>query len=210
MIYAIIEIIVYLLIAAVLGFLLGWWLRDRRVDSDIDQARRLQKQTDDEQLDVLRHSLEKCEIRCELLEQAGQNDDYDVEPEDLRDDENADEDEDGNGDDSGAEELEIDADNLENEQEQAVKDVRQLAQKLAGAESAADDDLKKIYGIGPKFEELLKGMGITGYQQIAQLKSDDIATIAAALGAFPDRIERDNWSDGAAEAYREKYGKDIT
>ena len=87
--------------------------------------------------------------------------------------------------------------------------LRQIAQRTAGDEPADDDDLKKIHGIGPVLEKLLKSMGMTSFKQIANLKPEDIEVVAVALEGSRDRIKRDDWMSGAAKAYRDKYGKDL-
>jgi predicted flap endonuclease-1-like 5' DNA nuclease len=84
--------------------------------------------------------------------------------------------------------------------------VEEIAQRTAGSESVPDDDLKRIYGVGPKIEGLLKEMGITSFRQIAGFADTDIDAVAAALGSFPDRIRRDDWMSGAAAAHEKKYG----
>ena len=55
------------------------------------------------------------------------------------------------------------------------------------------DDLKLINGVGPVFEKMLNEHGIYQFDQIAKFSSEDVAWMATQLGAFPDRIERDDW-----------------
>ena len=55
------------------------------------------------------------------------------------------------------------------------------------------DDLKKIKGVGPKFEGLLNSFGIYQYAQMAAFSAKDVEWLAAELGSFPDRIDRDEW-----------------
>ena len=55
------------------------------------------------------------------------------------------------------------------------------------------DDLKKIKGVGPKFEGLLNSFGIYQYAQLAAFSAKDVEWLAAELGSFPDRIDRDEW-----------------
>jgi NADH-quinone oxidoreductase subunit E len=88
--------------------------------------------------------------------------------------------------------------------EEAIAKVAEIAARTAGDTPRADDDLKKVRGIGPKTEQLLKEMGITSYRQIAGLRDDDIVYLAAAVDAFPGRIRKD-WIGSAAAAYRKKY-----
>ncbi|SMD06046.1 hypothetical protein [Rhizobium sp. RU36D] len=54
------------------------------------------------------------------------------------------------------------------------------------------DDLKRISGIGPKVEQVLNGMGVTRFADIAAWTVDDIAKFDTELG-FSGRIERDDW-----------------
>jgi predicted flap endonuclease-1-like 5' DNA nuclease len=55
------------------------------------------------------------------------------------------------------------------------------------------DDLKRIKGVGPKLEALLKSLGVTRYAQIAAWDDAEIERIDARLGAFQGRIRRDDW-----------------
>lgn len=60
------------------------------------------------------------------------------------------------------------------------------------------DDLKAITGIGPKLEQVLNGMGIWTYAQIAGWDGAETAWLDDALG-FPGRIGRDDWIGQAAK-----------
>ena len=63
-----------------------------------------------------------------------------------------------------------------------------------GATDGAPDDLKKIKGIGPKFEKDLNAKGIYYYRQIGAWKAADIKLVEAdARSRFPGRIKRDEW-----------------
>ena len=81
----------------------------------------------------------------------------------------------------------------------------EIAARTAGGQEPADDDLKKIHGVGPKLEQTLKELGITSYLQVANLTPEDIETVTLALDAFPGRIERDDWVGSADALYREHY-----
>mgnify|MGYP001156495968 CR=1 FL=1 len=61
-----------------------------------------------------------------------------------------------------------------------------------GKVSAKDDDLKRIDGIGPKAEQMLKARGITRFTDIAGWSKADVARIDSELG-LGGRIERDDW-----------------
>jgi predicted flap endonuclease-1-like 5' DNA nuclease len=90
--------------------------------------------------------------------------------------------------------------------DEAVAAMAAIASRTAGGGPRVDDDLKKIHGVGPKLERLLKRMGITSFAQVARFEAGDIATVTAALDAFPGRIERDDWMASAAEEHEKKYG----
>ncbi len=61
------------------------------------------------------------------------------------------------------------------------------------------DDLKVIRGIGPRMEELLTTLGITSWEQLAELDAAGVSRVDDALSEFPGRIERDQWVDQARE-----------
>lgn len=75
---------------------------------------------------------------------------------------------------------------------------RELEQARACA-VAPPDDLKRIAGIGPKFERALHALGVTSFAQIADWTPGDVAGIALTLGIPPRRIERDCWVERARE-----------
>jgi NADH-quinone oxidoreductase subunit E len=58
-------------------------------------------------------------------------------------------------------------------------------------------DLKAISGIGPKLEQVLNGLGIWTYGQIAVWTPEEIAWVDDYL-SFKGRIGRDNWLGQAA------------
>ena len=68
-----------------------------------------------------------------------------------------------------------------------------------GPTDGEPDDLKKIKGIGPKFEGDLNSKGIYYYRQIAAWKAADIAMVEGVIDSFAGRIERDEWVKQAAE-----------
>ena len=70
-----------------------------------------------------------------------------------------------------------------------------------------DDDLKKIYGIGPVFADTLNKLGTRTFIQIARWKPEDIAKIAKKLDTDPERIKRENWIADAKKQHYRKYGE---
>lgn len=55
------------------------------------------------------------------------------------------------------------------------------------------DDLKMIKGVGPKLEALCNRLGFYHFDQIAGWTSDEIAWVDANLEGFKGRVSRDGW-----------------
>ena len=95
--------------------------------------------------------------------------------------------------------------------EEALETIRlaAVAEVTDRFEASADvmpDDLKRIHGVGPALERLLRAMNITTFRQIADFTDDDVELVSAALGrAFPGRITRDDWIGGARALLAEDY-----
>jgi predicted flap endonuclease-1-like 5' DNA nuclease len=69
------------------------------------------------------------------------------------------------------------------------------------------DDLKRIWGVGPALERLLHKQGIYYFRQIASWTKEDIQVIDSKLDTFKGRILRDNWIKGAKDEHFRKYGE---
>ena len=66
--------------------------------------------------------------------------------------------------------------------------------ELSGARAEVGvDQLRRIKGIGPKFEQALHAAGVRSYAQIAAWSDAEVIDIAAKIGARADRIARDAW-----------------
>ena len=94
----------------------------------------------------------------------------------------------------------------------AEKAPKAKAAKLAPT-SSIPDNLELIKGLGPKVNNLLNGLGVTSFAQVANWTDADVADIDAQLGAFAGRITRDNWIDqaqllaaGDISGFEQKYG----
>lgn len=79
----------------------------------------------------------------------------------------------------------------------AKREPSRAVEPARGIATPADDDLKRIRGIGPKLEKRLHEAGIVRFAQLAALRPDEIAALEARL-AFPGRIARDRWIEQAA------------
>ena len=77
------------------------------------------------------------------------------------------------------------------------------ARKATRARVAKTDDLKVISGVGPKLEQVLNGMGVTRYADIAAWSASDVARIEAELG-LDGRIARDGWVEQASKGAGER------
>lgn len=64
---------------------------------------------------------------------------------------------------------------------------------LSAAREGGPDDLKMIKGIGPKLEQMLHGMGIYHFDQIAKWTDRELAWVDANLEGFKGRASRDEW-----------------
>jgi NADH-quinone oxidoreductase subunit E len=69
---------------------------------------------------------------------------------------------------------------------------RPSAMPAAMPKPAQPDDLKAISGVGPKLEQVLNGLGIWTYGQVAALTPAEIDWIEDYL-SFKGRISRDDW-----------------
>jgi predicted flap endonuclease-1-like 5' DNA nuclease len=95
-------------------------------------------------------------------------------------------------------------------------EIARLRARLQAGESApspikskpnSKDDLKRILGIGPVLERMLHKEGVMTFKQIARWNEADVNAIAGKLGAFSNRIVRDNWVAQAKAYHLDKYGE---
>jgi len=61
------------------------------------------------------------------------------------------------------------------------------------------DDLKLIYGVGPKLEEMLHKLGVYHYDQIAGWNEMNLRWIDQHLGSFRGRAFRDKWIEQSSK-----------
>jgi len=87
--------------------------------------------------------------------------------------------------------------------EQKIQPARQPAEAAAMEEAKPElmtsprgdkaDDLKLIWGVGPKLEKMLNDMGIWHFDQIAAWAARELAWVDARLEGFKGRASRDDW-----------------
>ncbi|WP_167524503.1 MULTISPECIES: proton-conducting membrane transporter [unclassified Mesorhizobium] len=78
----------------------------------------------------------------------------------------------------------------------APKAAAKKAAPASGKAAAKADNLRRLIGIGPVNEKLLKGQGVTSYAQIAAWTDADVKRIEEVLN-FDGRIAREKWIEQA-------------
>ena len=85
--------------------------------------------------------------------------------------------------------------------------------ELPGA-SDPPDDLQMLKGVGPKLAQKLNQNGITRFEQIASLNANEVAILDAKLGPFKGRLERDRVIEQASylargdrDGFEARFGK---
>ncbi|RWD67113.1 MAG: proton-conducting membrane transporter [Mesorhizobium sp.] len=78
----------------------------------------------------------------------------------------------------------------------AAKAAAKRAAPASGKATAKADNLRRLIGIGPVNEKLLKGQGVTTYAQIAAWTDADVKRIEEVLN-FDGRIAREKWIEQA-------------
>lgn len=66
---------------------------------------------------------------------------------------------------------------------------------LSGPRDGKADDLKLIWGVGPKLEKMLNVAGFFHFDQVAKWGAADIEWVDSQLGEFAGRAVRDKWVD---------------
>ena len=89
-------------------------------------------------------------------------------------------------------------------QDRETKKPEQVQSVIAIAQiTAPKDDLKLVTGIGPGLEKKLQDVGITSFEQIANLSDLQIADLETNVVKFTGRIKRDDWIGQAEQLMKE-------
>ena len=88
------------------------------------------------------------------------------------------------------------------------------AHPLVAPSDGPPDNLQALKGVGPKLAAQLNAAGITRYEQLAALSSNEVALLDERMGAFKGRLERDRVSEqasylarGDSEGFEARFGK---
>ena len=192
MIYLIVQTFILLLVAGLLGLLLGWYLTrisaanqraalQARLRAAEDKARGLRAELDatttakhnaDTERRLLSDELADLRVRLDAAERAAEA----VAVVSAG----------GQGQDKEADSAAISAAAVA-----AVAGAQELVVAPSGASDDADD-LQQIKGIGPKIAGILNELGILQFEQIAAWSATDVDWVNERL-KFKGRIEREEW-----------------
>jgi predicted flap endonuclease-1-like 5' DNA nuclease len=88
------------------------------------------------------------------------------------------------------------------------------AESKAPAEEGATDDLQMLKGVGPKLAQKLQENGIFRFDQLAALSPNEINILDSKLGPFKGRLERDRVVEQASylargdrDGFEARFGK---
>lgn len=220
----IIEFLVMLLIACLIGFAIAWYLQQdskERQQEELDQFG-IERRSLTTKIDQLNEQLSKAQSQPQHnVVQTDQSDEIRKithEKERLKEEFNsiqayideikAEKNQLKRKTESLERELQLSLDNaslLKNSVERAKNENENLHAKLTKSFTLpAKDDLKLIHGIGPSIEKKLNALGIYSFRQISEFTSRTIDEITEAIKFFPGRIERDNWVSQARNLEEEK------
>lgn len=79
----------------------------------------------------------------------------------------------------------------------------------APASTDEKDDLTEIKGIGPAFQKKLNMLDINSFRQLSELDGEAVERLAEIIEVFPERIHRDNWIGQATKLYMRKLGREV-
>ena len=191
MFYLIVQTFILLLVAALLGLLLGWYLTrisaasarsalQARVRAAEEEVRGLQGELDamttakhncDTERRLLSDEVAELRVRLDVAERAPGGAGIAAE--------------------ARQQSPEADSAAIASAAQAALSGAQGL---MAGAPTPADqaDDLQQIRGIGPKIAGLLQELGVSRFEQIAAWSQEDVDWVNDRL-RFKGRIEREEW-----------------
>lgn len=207
----ILEIVLMLLVAAILGFLIAWfWRKDRireleeyittleeknnRLQTDfIDNEKALMDcQAEKKKMELDNQSVEKLLVECQGKLVAAEHElaKKEINIKDTKVKETV--------------KKEIQADKPISKQDIAIERIKEKAsnidfKRIGTSTEDEKDDLKLIKGVGPFIEKKLNALGIYTFKQIANFTDKDKDIVNEAIEFFKGRIKRDNWVEQAKD-----------
>ena len=186
-------VVLWLVLAALAGFLVGWWTRGRQIAGrELTLKRRFDNRLSAIEEDA-RRALERARLESEAVRRK-----IKAERDTLY---------------SRLSKLDPQASGkvdppgragLSRKRRGRPRNARPEAADVATAGASGEsDDLTRIKGIGPTFEARLNEMGYRTFLDLAGWTPEDLDALGKGLGA---RIRLKEWSDRAAELHRRKYG----
>jgi len=157
--YLIIQMLLCLLAAALVGFLLGWWIRGARCRTSLEEIEA-----------SWRKRLDGCE--AELVAMRDTAGDNENEIESLLADRSR---------------LRNELEAAEGKAKSRSAEIDRLKSQLVGAAPAAatvvdPDDLTKIEGVGPKISQLLHDAGYLTFTSVANATAEALKAVLDAVG----------------------------
>ena len=182
MFYLFMQTLFWIILAFVLGVIVGWWLRGRYISDHAAQrqdkhitsvaAAASTTQATKNQNEESRPIPDEPEVQALVSEDA-----------------------------VPVKEEQVKEEPVKEEPEKESTDILGLVAdewKPAAAVGDAKDDLKRIKGIGPVIERALNAQGIFTFQQISEFTQDNVKWVDSHIN-FPGRIDRENWVSQATQ-----------
>ncbi|MEL7001121.1 MAG: hypothetical protein AAFN93_00140 [Bacteroidota bacterium] len=185
---AIMEILIMLIVAFIIGFIIAWLLRKNKKEV-VTQVNDNSAELNNLRMKLTASEESNGKLRANMDKLKGELDDCI----------------------SSKEETVIAPQVVEPVVTKAIDSVesdKANAEKLGFEVASIDDkdDLTKIKGVGPFIEKKLNGLGIYTFKQISGFTDDTIERVTEAIEFFPGRIQRDNWVSQAGDLHNEKNG----
>lgn len=179
MAYLLTQMFLYLLVAFLLGLLLGWliWRYSDNANSGEMDALKAEN-------DRLKADLDACGQRSAALQ--AEADGLRGEVASLQSEANA----------AAAAAAAMPA-AVAAEPAETVAVEESKPEGLSGPRGGVADDLQRINGVGPKMEGLLHSLGYYHFDQIANWTTSEVAWVDNNLEGFKGRVTRDSWQDQA-------------
>ncbi len=177
----ILEIIVMLLVAAILGFLIAWFLKKNKIEEMKAYIAALEEKNSRMQVDFRKN--EQLLIECQTRRAQKEKSLKECEEEIQR----------------------LKQELLEKEKKEHVEAQVHTTQPDKKPEEIKDDDFTIIEGIGPKISSILKNVGITSFEDLSGLAKERILEILIeAEGTSYNRFDPGTWPQQAKLAAENK------